>query len=65
MKHGYFLPAVEIKDYKTDDGKNFSDRPIGKMEGSCNNLSKIMADQGDDYSTRCLLGYPYFKENDK
>ena len=27
-----------------------------------NNIRKIAAGQGDDYTTRCLLDYPYFKK---
>ena len=27
------------------------------------NIRKIAAGQGDDYTTSCLLHYPYFKEN--
>ena len=26
-------------------------------------FSKIATGQGDDYTTGCLLDYPYFKEN--
>ena len=29
------------------------------------NIKKIARDQGDDYPTRCLLDYPYFKDNYK
>ena len=29
------------------------------------NIRKIATDQEDDYTTGCLLDYPYFKENYK
>ena len=29
------------------------------------NVRKIATGQGDDHTTGCLLGYPYFKENYK
>ena len=29
------------------------------------NIRKIATGQGDDYTTDCLLDYPYFKENYK
>ena len=29
------------------------------------NIRKIASGQGDDYTTGCLLDYPYFKENYK
>ena len=29
------------------------------------NIREIATDQGDDYTTGCLLDYPYFKENYK
>ena len=28
-------------------------------------IGKIATSKGDDYTTRCLLGYTYFKENYK
>ena len=29
------------------------------------NIWKVASGQGDDYTTYCLAGYPYFKENYK
>ena len=29
------------------------------------NIRKIATDQGDDYTTGCLLDYPYFKKHFK
>ena len=62
----YYLPKVEIKDYNAKiDGKNFSDQPINNDIKTYENIRKIATGQGDDYTTRCLLDYPYFKENYK
>ena len=43
-------------------GKNFSDQPINSMAKTYENIRKIAAGQGDDYTTGCLLDYPYFKD---
>ena len=44
------------------DGKNFFDQPINSMTKTYENIRKIAAGQGDDYSTGCLLDYSYFKD---
>ena len=57
---------VEIKDYDVMiDGRNFFDQPIDSMTKTYGNINKIAIDQGDDYTTNCLLDYTYFKENYK
>ena len=62
----YYLPKVEIKDYNIMiDGRNFFDQPINSMNKTYENIRKIATGKGDDYTTGCLLGYPYFKENYK
>ena len=62
----YYLPKVEIKDYNVMiDGRNFFDQPKNGMSKTYENIRKIAADKGDDYTTGCLLDYPYFKENYK
>ena len=62
----YFLPKVEIKDYKVMiDRQNFFDQPVKYDLRSYDNIQKISTGQGDDYTADCLLDYPYFKENDK
>ena len=62
----YYLPKVEIKDYNVMiDGKNFFDQPINSDLKTYENIRKIATGQGDDYTTGCLLDYPYFKENYK
>ena len=58
----YCLPKVEIKDYNAKiDHKNFFDQPINNDIKTYENIRKIAAGQGDNYTTGCLLDYPYFK----
>ena len=33
------------------------------MNKTYENITKIATGKGDDYTTGCLLGYSYFKEN--
>ena len=62
----YYLPKVELKDYNVMiDGSNFFDQPINSMNKTNENIRKIATGKGDDYTTGCLLDYPYFKENYK
>ena len=62
----YYLPKVEIKDYNVMiDDRNFFDQPINSMNKTYENIRKIATGKGDDYTTGCLLDYPYFKENYK
>ena len=61
-----YLPKVEIKDYNIKiDGKRFFDQPINDDIKTYENIRKTATTQGDDYTTGCLLYYPYFKENYK
>ena len=43
------------------DGKKCFDQPINSMTKRYENIRKIATGQGDDYTTRCLLDYSYFK----
>ena len=62
----YYLSKVEIKDCNVMiDGRNFFDQPINSMNKTYENIRKIATGKGDDYTTGCLLDYPYFKENYK
>ena len=62
----YYLPKVEIKDYNVMiDGRNFFDQPVNSLSKTYENIRKIATGKGDDYTTGCLLDYPYFKENYK
>ena len=57
----YYLPTVEIKDYNIMiNGENFFDQPIKNNKVKYDNIRKIAIGQGDDYTTGCLLDYPYF-----
>ena len=63
---GYYLPNVEIKDYNVMiNGENFFDQPIKNNKVTYENIRKIATSQGDDYTTGCLLDYPYFKDSYK
>ena len=47
------------------DGRNFFDQPINSMSKTNENIRKIATGIGDDYTTGCLLDYPYFKDSYK
>ena len=61
-----YLPTVEIKDYNiVINGENFFDQTIKNNKITYDNIRKIATGQGDDYTTGCLLDYPYFKDTYK
>ena len=61
-----YLPNVEIKDYNIMfNGENFFDEPIKDNKVTYENIRKIATGQRDDYTTGCLLDYPYFKDSYK
>ena len=56
----YYLATVEIKDYHVMiDGQNFFDQPVKNDLRTFHNIRKF--DQGDAYTTGCMLDYNYFK----
>ena len=58
----YYLPTAKVEDYNVMiDGRNFFDQPIKNDIKAEENIQKITADQGDDYTNACLLDYNYFK----
>ena len=62
----YYLPTVEIKDYNIMiNGENLFDQPIKDNKVTYENIKKIATGQGDDYTTGCLLDYPYFRDTYK
>ena len=62
----YYLPTVEIKDYNIMiNGENFFDQPVKNNKVTYENIRKIATGQGDDYTTGCLLDYPYFLDTYK
>ena len=63
---GYYLPNVEIKGYNIMiNGENFFDKPKKDNKVTYENIRKIAIGQGDNYTTGCLLDYPYFKNSYK
>ena len=44
------------------DGRNFVDQPVKNKLKTYDNIRKTATGQDDDYTTGCLLDYPYFKE---
>ena len=47
------------------NGENFFDQPIRDNKVTYEKIRKIATGQGDDYTTGCLLDYPYFKDSYK
>ena len=43
------------------DGKSFFDQPVKNDKITYENIRKTATDQGDDYTTGCLLDYYYLK----
>ena len=63
---GYYLPNIEIKDYNIMiNGENFFNQPIKNNKVMYENIRKVATGQGDDYTTGCLLDYPYFMDTYK
>ena len=44
------------------DGKTVFDQPVNNTIKTYENIRKITIGQGNDYTTRCLLDYTYFKK---
>ena len=62
----YYLPTVEIKDYKVMiNGKIFFDQPVKSSVITHDNIQNLATGQGDDYITGCLLNYNYFNNYHK
>ena len=62
----YNLPNVEIKDYNIMiNGENVFDQPIKNNKVTYENIRKLTIDQGDDYTSGCLLNYSYFADTYK
>ena len=67
---GFYLSNVEmekINDLRMEkiNGENFFDQPIKNNKVPYEHIRKIATGQGDDYTTGCLLDYPYFKDTYK
>ena len=60
------VPAIEIKDHNVMiDRQNFFDQSVKTDLRTYDNIQKLATGQVDDYTTGCLLDYPYFKEDYK
>ena len=60
----YFIPTVEIKDYNVMiNGQSCFDDPVKSDLKTNENIQKIETGKGNDYTTDCLLNFPYFKEH--
>ena len=59
-----FFPRVKIENYNNEiDGRNFYDQPIIDSIKQYDEIRKILTGQGDDYTSGCLLVFPYFEKN--
>ena len=57
----YNPSLVKIKVYNVMiNGRNIFDQPVKNDLIRYENIQKITTGQGDDYTTGCLLDYPYF-----
>ena len=62
----YYLPRIDLNKYNVIiDGRNFYDNPIESDIEKYIELKKVMIGKGEDYTTRSLLDYEYFKKNYK
>ena len=60
------MPNVETKNYNVMiNGENAFDQPIKDNKVTYEKIRKVATGQGDDYTTGCLLDYPYFKDTYK
>ena len=59
----HYFSTVEIKNYNVIiDGKSFFDQPVRNNLITYDTIQKIAIDQGDDYTTGCLLDHKYFEK---
>ena len=47
------------------NGEKFFDQPVKTNKVTYEKIRKTATDQGDDYTTGCLIDYPYFKDSYK
>ena len=59
----YFLPRLKIDSYNIEiDRRNFYNQVINDSIKQYDEIRKISAGQGDDYTTGCLLDFVYFNK---
>ena len=57
----YFLPRIKIENYDIEiDERNLYDQPINDLVKYYDEVRKVSTGQGGDYTTGCLLVFPYF-----
>ena len=62
----YYLPNVELNNYNfMINGENVLRQPVKNNKVTYENIRKIATGQKDNYTTGCLLDYPYFKDSYK
>ena len=60
----YFLSRVKIVNYNIEvDGRNFCDQPINDLIKQYDEVRKVSAVQGDNYTAGYLLDFAYFKKD--
>ena len=60
----YFLPKIKIEKYNVEiDVRNFYDQAINDSMKQFDEVRKISKEQGDDYTTGCLLDFANFGKN--
>ena len=60
----YFISRGEINNNNVlIDGRNVYDQPINDLIKQHDEVRKVSAAQGDDFTAGCLLDYAYFKDN--
>ena len=54
---------MKITNYNIEiDGRNFYDQSINDSFKQYDKVRKISTGKGDDYTTGCLLDFPYFEK---
>ena len=62
----FFIASAEIKKHNfMIDGQNYFDQSVKNIRRMYNNILKIAIDQGDGYTTGCLVFCPYCNEHFK
>ena len=60
----YYLPRVKIENYNIEiNGRNFYDQPINDLIKQYDEVRKVSAVQGDNYTAGYLLDFAYFKKD--
>ena len=59
-----YMEITRLQDYMID-GKYIFNQSVKNDKITFENIKKIATGRGNDYTTGCLLDYPYFKDNCK